>query len=174
MNILKIKAPEFAERLRSEQALTIDLRTHAEFNSERLDQCVHLPLQSLDQNSFNAAIGSSESVYLLCQSGRRAEMAIEKIGAKPNLNIVIIEGGLNALKATGVKVLKGDKKVIDLERQVRIAAGCLVFLGVILSVLVHPYFIWMSGFVGAGLVFAGITNTCAMGLLIARMPWNKA
>jgi hypothetical protein len=62
---------------------------------------------------------------------------------------------------------------MSLERQVRIAAGSLVFTGVMLSVFVHPYFIGLSGFVGAGLVFAGVTDTCAMGMMIAKMPWNQ-
>ncbi len=62
---------------------------------------------------------------------------------------------------------------MSLERQVRIAAGALTFTGVVLGWLVHPYFFGLSGFVGAGLMFAGITDSCAMGMLIAKMPWNQ-
>jgi hypothetical protein len=69
-------------------------------------------------------------------------------------------------------VVRG-KKAISLERQVRIAAGSLVLLGVIGSLLIHPYVIGLSAFVGAGLLFAGITDTCGMGMLLARMPWNR-
>jgi hypothetical protein len=64
-------------------------------------------------------------------------------------------------------------KVISLERQVRIAAGAIVLSGVLLACLVNFNFIWLSGFVGAGLIFAGITDFCGMGLLLAKMPWNK-
>jgi hypothetical protein len=70
-------------------------------------------------------------------------------------------------------VNRGASRVISLERQVRIAAGFLVFSGVILSQVVNPAFIWLSGFVGAGLIFAGTTDWCGMGMLISRMPWNQ-
>ena len=72
----------------------------------------------------------------------------------------------------GLPVVRG-KKAISLERQVRIAAGSLVLLGVLLGWLVHPAFIGLSAFVGAGLVFAGVTDTCGMGMMLARMPWNQ-
>ena len=70
-------------------------------------------------------------------------------------------------------MIRGSTKVISLERQVRIAAGAIVLTGVLLACFVHPGFIWLSGFVGAGLVFAGITDFCGMGLLLAKLPWNK-
>jgi len=69
-------------------------------------------------------------------------------------------------------VVRG-KKSIPLERQVRIAAGFLVLLGAVLGFFVHPYFIGLSAFVGAGLMFAGITDTCGMALVLAKMPWNQ-
>ena len=69
--------------------------------------------------------------------------------------------------------MTGGSRVISLERQVRIAAGSLVLLGVALGLLVHPAFIGLAAFVGAGLVFAGVTDWCGMGLLLARMPWNQ-
>jgi hypothetical protein len=72
----------------------------------------------------------------------------------------------------GLPVVRG-KKTISLERQVRIAAGLLVLIGSLLGWLVHPVFIGLSAFVGAGLVFAGVTDTCGMGLMLARMPWNQ-
>ena len=73
---------------------------------------------------------------------------------------------------SGLPVVRG-KKAISLERQVRIAAGLLVLLGAVLGWLVHPAFVGLSAFVGAGLVFAGVTDTCGMGMLLARMPWNQ-
>ena len=87
-------------------------------------------------------------------------------------NVVNIEGGTMACVEAGLPVVRG-KKAISLERQVRIAAGSLVLLGAALS-FVHPAFIGLSAFVGAGLVFAGITDTCGMGLILARMPWNQS
>ena len=83
-----------------------------------------------------------------------------------------VEGGTQAWDAAGLPVIRGQK-AISLERQVRIAAGSLVLTGAVLSHWVHPWWIGLSGFVGAGLIFAGITDTCGMGLLLARMPWNN-
>jgi rhodanese-related sulfurtransferase len=85
---------------------------------------------------------------------------------------VSVDGGTQAWEAAGLPIVRGQK-TISLERQVRIAAGSLVVLGAVLGYFVHPYFIGLSAFVGAGLVFAGVTDTCGMGMLLARMPWNK-
>jgi hypothetical protein len=82
-----------------------------------------------------------------------------------------VEGGTIACENAGLPLARGTK-VMSLERQVRIAAGSLVLTGIVLGWLVHPYLIGLSAFVGAGLVFAGVTDTCGMGMLLARMPWN--
>ena len=87
-------------------------------------------------------------------------------------NVVNVEGGTQAWDGAGLPVIRG-KKSMSLERQVRIAAGFLVVLGTILGWLVHPGFYGISAFVGAGLVFAGITDTCGMGMVLAKMPWNQ-
>ena len=85
----------------------------------------------------------------------------------------MVEGGTLAWIEANLPVTRGTVKVISLERQVRIAAGAIVLTGVLLACFVNCNFIWLSGFVGAGLIFAGITDFCGMGLLIAKMPWNK-
>lgn len=87
-------------------------------------------------------------------------------------NVINVEGGTRAWAEAGLPVNR-DKSAISLERQVRIAAGLLVLAGVVLGVFVYPYLIGLSAFVGAGRVFAGVTDTCGMGLLLARMPWNR-
>ncbi len=87
-------------------------------------------------------------------------------------DVINIEGGTSAWEQAGLPVVRG-KKAMSLERQVRIAAGSLILVGVILSFVVHPYLIGISAFVGAGLVFAGITDTCGMGMMLAKMPWNQ-
>jgi rhodanese-related sulfurtransferase len=86
-------------------------------------------------------------------------------------NVISVEGGTNAWSEAGLPVVRG-KKAVSLERQVRIAAGFLVLLGIGLGVVVHPYLLGLSAFVGAGLMFSGITDTCGMALVLARMPWN--
>lgn len=156
----------------------LDLRTTAEVQSECLNNCICLPVQELTGERFNQVLNDAghtdDPVYLLCQSGKRAQMAVEKLQGQTHRPLVIIEGGLNALKAHGVPVQSSGRKIISLERQVRIAAGALALLGALLGYFVHPYFVGISGFVGAGLMFAGITDTCGMALCLARMPWNKA
>ena len=85
----------------------------------------------------------------------------------------VVEGGTQAWVAAGLPVVKGSKSAISIERQVRIGAGILVLTGVILGSLIHPAFFGLSAFIGAGLVFAGVTNWCGMGLLLAKAPWNR-
>ena len=80
--------------------------------------------------------------------------------------------GIPAWEQTGGSVVRG-KKAISLERQVRIAAGSLVLLGAVLALTVNLWFVVLSAFIGAGLLFAGVTDTCGMGMLLARMPWNQ-
>src|SRR4029078_11595897 len=96
----------------------------------------------------------------------------EKLQSSELVNAVNVEGGTLAWNAAGLPVTHGPK-AISLERQVRIAAGSLVLIGVLLGCFVHPLFFGLTAFVGAGLVIAGIADTCAMALLLARMPWNR-
>ena len=89
-------------------------------------------------------------------------------------NISVVEGGLKAWIDAGYPIEEGENKLWSLERQVRFAAGLLVLLGVVLSLVLNPAFLILSVIVGAGLVFAAVTDTCGMAILLARMPWNKA
>ena len=97
----------------------------------------------------------------------------QKLEAAGFTNLVNVDGGTSAWQSTGLPVVEG-KKVMSLERQVRIAAGSLVVIGVIVGQFVHPAGFGLSGLIGAGLVFSAVTNTCGMGMLIAKMPWNRA
>jgi rhodanese-related sulfurtransferase len=115
----------------------------------------------------------NQPVYLLCRSGQRATKAADKFAKEGFSQPVVVEGGTLAWIEANLPVTRGQTRVISLERQVRIAAGAIVLTGVLLARFVNFNFIWLSGFVGAGLIFAGITDFCGMGLLLARMPWNK-
>lgn len=155
----------------------LDVRTPAEVQSAALPDCLHIPLHELTPERLRAEIlksGKSDAqIYLLCQAGRRAEMAADQLRGNINAELVVIEGGMNAIQQSQIPLQRPTKKVMSLERQVRIAAGFLVLTGVVLGAFVNSIFYFLSGFVGAGLMFAGITDTCMMGMLIARMPWNK-
>jgi rhodanese-related sulfurtransferase len=152
----------------------IDVRTPIEFQELHVTNARNVPLDQLDPATLMQSRNGSrqEPVYVICRSGGRGKQACEKFLKAGFTNVVNIEGGTLACEQAGLPVVRG-KKTISLERQVRIAAGSLLLLGALLSWLIHPAFVGLSAFVGAGLIFAGVTDTCGMGLLLARMPWNR-
>lgn len=173
---MKTIAPtELQHQLTSQpDASVVDVRTPAEFSAVHVPQARNIPLDALDPQALLAAgaIKAGQPVFLLCHSGNRASRAAEKFVAAGFEQAVVVEGGTQGWEKAGLPVTRG-KASISLERQVRIGAGSLVLLGVLLGWFVHPYFIGLSAFVGAGLVFAGITDWCGMGLLLAKAPWNQ-
>jgi rhodanese-related sulfurtransferase len=163
-----------ARQSRGEVCELIDVRTPVEFREVHVSFARNEPLDRLDaQVLVKARSGTSQQpLYVICRSGGRSQQACEKIMAAGFSNVVNVVGGTAAWEQAGLPVIRGQK-AISLERQVRIAAGSLVLTGTILGYFVNPYWLGLSAFVGAGLVFAGITDTCGMGMLLARMPWNR-
>jgi rhodanese-related sulfurtransferase len=155
-------------RERGEKIDLVDVRTPMEFQQVHVDFARNVPLDQLSSSH----VAHDHKVYVICRSGSRGRQALERLAAE-GVQAVNVEGGTSAWEAAGLPVTRGATKVISLERQVRIAAGLMVVAGVFLGWLVHPGFYALSAFVGAGLVFAGVTDTCGMGLLLARMPWNQ-
>ena len=153
----------------------IDVRTPAEYRELHAEPARLVPLEALDPKAvITARAGTGDDpLYLICRTGSRGRKACEKFLAAGYRNVVNVEGGTLAWEQAGLPVVRG-KKTIALERQVRIAAGALVLLGTALGAFVHPAFLGLAAFVGAGLVFAGVTDTCGMAMLLARMPWNQA
>jgi len=149
----------------------IDVRTPMEFAEVHVPQARSSPLDELKPSSLQLI--KTQPVYLLCRSGQRATKAAEKFAKEGFAQPIVVEGGTLAWIEANLPVTRSAMKTISLERQVRIVAGALVFVGVLLAHFVNHHFIWLAGFVGAGLVFAGITDICSMGLLLAKMPWNK-
>lgn len=148
----------------------IDVRTPAEFREVHVPFAENVPLDRIGSVNLENADGAP--VYVICRSGARAQKACEALSGKGIGNLAVVTGGTEGWIAAGLEVVRG-KKAISLERQVRIAAGSLVFAGTVLALAVHPLFVLLSGFVGAGLVFSGVTDTCGMGMLLAKMPWNQ-
>ena len=166
-----ISAEQFRQLRESDPNISIvDVRTPAEFGEVHLEGARLIPLDKLDGKGL-ASDHAKGSLYLMCGSGKRATQAAKQLCAAGHGDVIVVEGGMQGCEAAGIEVNRG-RKVMSLERQVRIAAGFLVFLGAVLS-MVNPWFVLLSGFVGAGLMFAGITDTCGMGMLIAKMPWNQ-
>jgi rhodanese-related sulfurtransferase len=174
MTVTAIKPKQLAELCKDGKKVeVIDVRTPVEFQEVHIEIARNVPLDRLDPAALMQARNGStnEPLYVLCRSGSRGQQACEKFLKAGFSNVVNVEGGTMACVEAGLPIVRG-KKTISLERQVRIAAGSLVLLGAGLS-FVHPAFIGLSAFVGAGLVFAGITDTCGMGMILARMPWNQ-
>lgn len=169
-----ISVKQLAEKQRAGQVDLIDVRMPTEFREVHAEGAKNYPLDSLDPKAIAGSRNgrSSEPVYVICKSGNRSTKAVQKFLDAGIVNVVNVEGGTTAWEAAGLPVSRG-KKAISLDRQVRIVAGALVFAGSALGYFVNPYFIGLSAFVGAGLVFAGITDTCGMGMMIAKMPWNR-
>lgn len=151
----------------------IDVRTPVEFREVHIPFARNEPLDRLDISDIGARhLPADPPLFIVCRSGARGKQCCERFLADGCANVVNIEGGTLAWESLGLPVERGPK-AISLERQVRIAAGTLVLLGTTLGYLIHSYWLGLPAIVGAGLVFAGITDTCGMGLLLARMPWNK-
>ena len=168
-------SPQEVAGLRSagRQLELLDVRTPVEFREIHVDFARNVPLDRLDVQALTAERNglAGEPLYVICRSGSRGKQACKKLSAA-GLNVVNVEGGTLAWDAAGLAVVRG-RKSISLERQVRIVAGFLVLVGAVLAIAVHPYFAGLSAFIGAGLMFAGITDTCGMAMLLAKMPWNQ-
>jgi rhodanese-related sulfurtransferase len=152
--------------------LFLDVRTPSEFEDAHIEGSVLQPLGELNPREIQRIAAGKNSCLLVCGSGKRAAQAAEQLKQSELPPLGVLEGGVQAWAAAGLPLTRG-RKMMSLERQVRIAAGSLVFTGAILGYLVNPAFIALCGLVGAGLVFAGMTDTCGMGMLLARMPWNN-
>jgi rhodanese-related sulfurtransferase len=148
----------------------IDVREYSEYSSQHIKGSIHLPLSELDQHV--ELIAKDRPVYLVCQSGKRALKAAEYLTKEGYVDLNVIEGGIQMWKQSGYPIEKGASSTWSLERQVRFAAGLLVSLGLLLSLL-FSWGLLLSAFIGIGLMFSAITDTCGMGMLLARMPWNK-
>ncbi|AMV38752.1 rhodanese-like domain-containing protein [Planctomyces sp. SH-PL62] len=175
MSVATITPGELEELRRQGRAVDlIDVRTPVEFREVHAEAARSVPLDGLDPGAVMGARNGSKKgpLYVICRSGSRARRACEAFHAAGYPDVVNVEGGTLAWEQAGLPVVRGAK-AMSLERQVRIAAGSLVVLGTALGAFVHPAFLGLSGFVGAGLVFAGITDTCGMGMMLARMPWNR-
>jgi rhodanese-related sulfurtransferase len=150
-----------------------DVRTPLEFSEVHVVGATNVPLDQLNPATLlGADRDPTRPLYVVCRSGTRGQKACEKLSAAGFTNVINIDGGTQACEQAGVPVVRG-KKVMSLERQVRIAAGGLALTGAVLALTVHPWFAGIPAFIGAGLVFAGISDWCGMGLLLAKMPWNR-
>ena len=169
-----ISVEKLADLLNEVDVELIDVRTEVEFREVHVENALNVPLDRLNETTVRELFASAgeKPVYMICNSGRRSEKACQVAQKHGFENVINVEGGTKAWVEAGLPVIRG-KKAISLERQVRITAGLIVFVGAILGIFLNKYFAGISAFVGAGFMFAGITDTCAMGMLISKMPWNQ-
>lgn len=150
----------------------LDVRTPPEYDSAHVPGARLIPLGQLRVEAFLGEHEPGAPIYVLCQAGQRASNAIEQFERAGCDDCVLVEGGTQAWIDAGLPVHRGKSKVFPLMRQVQIVVGALSAAGAILALAVNPWFAVLPLVIGCGLLFAGITGTCGMALLLARMPWN--
>jgi glyoxylase-like metal-dependent hydrolase (beta-lactamase superfamily II)/rhodanese-related sulfurtransferase len=147
----------------------LDVRTPIEFAGDRVADSVNIPLDALKERAGELPAGAE--VVVICQSGNRATMAAPILAAAGH-EVRVMEGGMRAWTTASLPVIKG-RKVVSLDRQVQITVGVLALAGSLLTVFVDPAFIAVPMFLGAGLLFAGLSGFCGMALVLGKMPWNQ-
>ncbi len=163
-----------SKQARGESIDLIDVRMPTEYRSMHAECARSVPLETLNPNEIMAERNGSanQPLYVICRGGNRSVQACEKFIAAGFTNVVNVEGGTLAWEKAGLPIIRG-KKSFPLIQQVQIAAGMLTLFGVFLGYAVDARWFGLSGFVGAGLLFAGLTGFCPMATLIAKMPWNQ-
>ncbi len=167
-----ISPVELWSALAADRAVLVDVREPVEFAGERITGALSMPLSRFDTQALPRP-SVDRPVVFYCQSGNRSNQAAARLMAAGWGPVIDLEGGLNHWKAAGYSVQVDRRAPISLMRQVQIVAGSLVLIGTLLGAFVSPWFLVLSGLVGAGLTFAGITNTCGLALLLAQLPYNR-
>ena len=164
-----ISATELNNNLKNR--LIIDVRESNEYKAEHILYAINIPLSKINYEEIKNN-RNGEDIILYCQSGKRSLEAYNKVSSSFNDKIYNLSGGINNWKTSGYSI-SFYKKLFPIDRQTQIIMGSLVLLGIILSVFVNNYWLILSGIISLGLINAGITGWCGLGLFIAKMPWNK-
>ena len=149
----------------------LDVRTPGEFEGVHIAGAYNVPLDLLREHSDEIRTHLDDHVVLVCRSGQRAAQAEQTLHDTGLTNVHILDGGMNSWEGNGFSVKRGSQRW-DLDRQVRLVAGAIVALSILASIFV-PGFKWVALFIGSGLVFAAVSNTCMMGMLLAKLPYNR-
>jgi len=165
---------ELANRVLGEGAPVrlLDVRTPAEFESGHIPGAYNVPLDRLREHRAELRREVRDAVVLVCRSGQRARMANEALREIGMSNLHVMDGGMLAWEQAKLPMNRGRER-LSLERQVRIVAGGLAATGGLLALVVNPLFAALPLFIGSGLVFAGITDTCGMAMLLSKLPYNR-
>ena len=170
-DLRSIDAPTLKQKLDRGEAVLIDIRESDEHAREHIVGARLAPLSAIDAHDFDRDHGKAAVFH--CKSGMRTQANAAKLLSKGFAEAYCLQGGIEAWKAAGFPVHTNAKAPLEIMRQVQIAAGSLVLIGVALGWVVNPAFFALSASVGAGLTFAGATGWCGMAMALKAMPWNR-
>ncbi|BAY28219.1 rhodanese-like protein [Nostoc carneum NIES-2107] len=170
VNKLQTVSAQTLKQLLEQKAVTlIDVREPAEYAGEHIAGATLVSLSSFDPHK----VPQDGSIILYCRSGNRSAMAAQKLFSAGFATVTHLSGGIGAWKEAGLPTTINRKAPMSLLRQVQIITGSSVLLGTLLGAFVSPWFLLLSGLMGAGLVYSGITDTCILGMMLAKLPYNQ-
>jgi rhodanese-related sulfurtransferase len=158
--------------LANPSTLVVDVRSPGEYLTSHIPESINIPVDQLDPHLRRIVNAAGGTLVLVCQSGGRAEQAAGKLGQGGMSDMVVLAGGMDSWIQAAAPVEHGETKKWALERQVRLVAGSIVFLSILLSIWI-PGAQWVGFLIGAGLAFAALSNTCMMGMLLMKLPYNR-
>jgi rhodanese-related sulfurtransferase len=167
----RLSPQQVRERINAGRAVLVDIREPDEFARSHVKGAQSHPLSIWEK--AHLSIDPDADVIFTCRSGMRTAGACDRLAARVNGDAFVLDGGLDAWAKAGLPVETNADAPMEIMRQVQIAAGSLVLIGVVLGFLVAPAWFALSGFVGAGLTFAGISGFCGMARLLMLAPWNR-
>lgn len=167
-----LDSTELRNLLESEAPLRLlDVRTPGEFENAHIPGAYNVPLDLLREHRDEIRHHLDQDVVLVCRSGQRSAQAEDSLRQAGLVNVYVLGGGMAEWEGKGFKVNRGAQKW-ELERQVRLVAGSVVLASILGSVAV-PKMKWLAAGIGGGLTFAAVSNTCAMGMMLAKLPYNR-
>ncbi len=166
-----VDAQTLKQGLEQQSVTLIDVREPGEFAGEHIPGATLVPLSRFDPLKIPQIPDTQMVLY--CRSGNRSAIAAQKLFEAGFESVSHLSGGIGAWKEAGYPTVSNQNAPISLMRQVQIVAGSLMLTGTVLGALVSPWFLILSGFIGAGLIFAGVTDTCMLGMLLAKLPYNQ-
>lgn len=172
MNKNFIHSNELMSLIKDGKSLIIDIRNQSEYVSEHIENSLCCPLDCVSEVPSELK-SRGDRIVFVCQTGVRTSASVDFLSAQGWGNFQVLEGGINAWKKNGGNVVTSNNNKIPVMRQVLAVAGFLVLLGVLLAIFVSDYFIVLSGFIGIGLMFSGISGYCGMAKLLMLLPYNK-
>lgn len=166
-----VDAQTLKQGLDQQSVTLIDVREPGEFAGEHIPGAILVPLSQFSPRKIPQS--NDTQLVLYCRSGQRSQIAAQKLREAGFESVFQLSSGITAWKDAGYPIIKNQNAPLSLPRQVQIVTGSLVLAGTVLGALVSPWFLIVSGLIGAGLIFSGITDTCMLGMLLAKLPYNQ-